>query len=114
MGMLERLRGPHELKRMTAPELETLAQEIRDELMRVIPRNGGHYGPNLGAVELTLALHRAFDSPRDRLFWDVGHQCYPHKLVTGRFHQFETLRQEGGLFGYPSPAESEHDPVYAA
>jgi 1-deoxy-D-xylulose-5-phosphate synthase len=112
--MLERLRGPHELKRMTAPELEALAQEIRAELMRVIPRNGGHYGPNLGAVELTLALHRAFESPRDRLFWDVGHQCYPHKLVTGRFQQFETLRQEGGLFGYPSPAESEHDPVYAA
>lgn len=91
-----------------------LAQEIRDELMRVIPRNGGHYGPNLGTVELTLALHRAFDSPRDRLFWDVGHQCYPHKLVTGRFHQFETLRREGGLFGYPSPTESEHDPVFAA
>jgi 1-deoxy-D-xylulose-5-phosphate synthase len=114
VGMLEHLRGPHDLKRLTAPELATLAQEIRDELMRVIPRNGGHYGPNLGAVELTLALHRAFDSPRDRLFWDVGHQCYPHKLVTGRFHQFETLRQEGGLFGYPSPAESEHDPVFAA
>jgi 1-deoxy-D-xylulose-5-phosphate synthase len=112
--MLEHLRGPHELKGMTAPELATLAQEIRDELMRVIPRNGGHYGPNLGVVELTLALHRVFDSPRDRLFWDVGHQSYPHKLVTGRFHQFETLRQEGGLFGYPSPAESEHDPVYAA
>lgn len=114
MGMLERLREPRDLKRLSAPELATLAEEIRAELMRVIPRNGGHYGPNLGAVELTLALHRAFDSPRDRLFWDVGHQCYPHKLVTGRFHQFETIRQEGGLFGYPSPAESEHDPVFAA
>ncbi len=114
MGMLEHLRGPHDLKRMTAPELAELAQEIRVELMRVIPRNGGHYGPNLGAVELTLALHRAFDSPRDRIFWDVGHQCYPHKLVTGRYHQFDTIRQEGGLFGYPSPAESEHDPVFAA
>ena len=112
--MLERLRGPRDLMQMSAAELAEVAREIRAELMRVIPRNGGHYGPNLGAVELTLALHRAFDSPRDRLFWDVGHQCYPHKLVTGRFAQFETIRQEGGLFGYPSPAESEHDPVYAA
>src|SRR5690349_760249 len=74
VGLLEHLRGPCDLKRLTPPELAALAEEIRAELLRVIPRNGGHYGPNLGAVELTLALHRAFDSPRDRLFWDVGHQ----------------------------------------
>ena len=114
MGRLAQLRGPRELKRLSAPALAALAQEIREELMRVVPRNGGHYGPNLGAVELTLALHRAFDSPRDRIFWDVGHQCYPHKLVTGRYDRFETIRQDGGLFGYPSPTESEHDPMFAA
>src|SRR5690348_15212968 len=114
MGILAQLRGPRELKRLSAPELAALAQEIREELMRVVPHNGGHYGPNLGAVELTLALHRAFDSPRDRIFWDVGHQCYPHKLVTGRYDRFETIRQDGGLFGYPSPTESEHDPMFAA
>ncbi|MCL4545598.1 MAG: 1-deoxy-D-xylulose-5-phosphate synthase [Chloroflexi bacterium] len=114
MSLLERVHGPHDLKGLSPSELTTLSKEIRAVLMRVIPRNGGHYGPNLGAVELTLALHRAFESPRDRLFWDVGHQSYPHKLVTGRINDFETLRQFGGLFGYPSPAESEHDPVFTA
>ncbi len=114
MSRLQQLQGPGDLKQMSADELGELAAEIRAELMRVVPCNGGHYGPNLGVVDLTLALHRAFDSPRDRLFWDVGHQCYPHKLVTGRAHAFETIRQEGGLMGYPSPTESEHDPAFTA
>ena len=114
MGLLEYIRGPQDLKALDAERLTDLALEIRETIMRIVPRTGGHYGPNLGAVELTLAVHRVFESPRDRLFWDVGHQSYPHKLVTGRAAQFETLRQFRGLFGYPSPEESEHDPVFAA
>jgi 1-deoxy-D-xylulose-5-phosphate synthase len=96
---------------MDPDELDTLAQEIRDFLVRSVSRTGGHLGPNLGAVELTLALHRVFDSPRDRILWDTGHQAYVHKIVTGRAGGFAGLRQKGGLSGYPSQAESEHDVI---
>ena len=109
MGRLESIRGPHDLRRLDPKELASLAEEIRDFLITSVSRTSGHLGPNLGAVELTLALHRVFDSPRDRILWDTGHQAYVHKLVTGRAAGFAGLRQKGGLSGYPSRAESDHD-----
>jgi len=111
VSLLETISGPEDLKRLSAAQLPQLAAEIRDELIEVVTRTGGHLGPNLGVVELTIALHRTFDSPRDRIVFDTGHQSYVHKLLTGRHPQFGTLRQRGGLSGYPSRAESEHDLV---
>jgi 1-deoxy-D-xylulose-5-phosphate synthase len=108
-NLLARLTGPSDLRELDADQLNQLAGEIRSFMVDVISRTGGHLSPNLGIVELTLALHRAFDSPTDRIIWDVGHQAYVHKLVTGRQDEFETLRQFGGLTGYPNRAESEHD-----
>ncbi|MCQ6252349.1 1-deoxy-D-xylulose-5-phosphate synthase [Streptomyces malaysiensis] len=108
MPFLENIRGPHDLKALTGEELEALAQEIREFLIKAVARTGGHLGPNLGVVELSIALHRAFDSPADRILWDTGHQSYVHKLLTGR-QDFSKLRHKGGLSGYPSRAESEHD-----
>jgi 1-deoxy-D-xylulose-5-phosphate synthase len=109
MGVLETVGGPADLKKLTDQQLTDLAAEIRDVLVETVSRTGGHLGPNLGMVEITLAMHRVFDSPRDRLVFDVGHQAYVHKLVTGRAPRFDTLRQQGGLSGYPSHTESEHD-----
>jgi 1-deoxy-D-xylulose-5-phosphate synthase len=111
MGLLEGLNGPRDLRSLDDHQLETLASEIRDELVRTCAPRGGHLGPNLGVVELTMAIHRVFDSPRDRVIFDTGHQAYVHKMLTGRASQFDTLRSEGGLSGYPSQAESEHDIV---
>ncbi|MFI5707782.1 1-deoxy-D-xylulose-5-phosphate synthase [Kribbella sp. NPDC051620] len=111
MRVLETVDGPADLKRMTDSQLRELASEIRDVLVETVSRTGGHLGPNLGMVEITLAMHRVFESPRDRLIYDTGHQTYVHKLLTGRAAKFDTLRQEGGLSGYPSQAESEHDVV---
>ncbi|MEU4771994.1 1-deoxy-D-xylulose-5-phosphate synthase [Micromonospora sp. NPDC023644] len=108
-GLLATVRGPQDVKRMSAEELDVLAAEIRDFLVAKVSRTGGHVGPNLGVVELTLAMHRVFDSPRDRLLFDTGHQAYVHKILTGRQTGFDKLRQRGGLSGYPSQAESEHD-----
>ena len=110
MRLLEQIQSPADLKKLTRAEMDTLATEIRHVVIQTVARNAGHLAPNLGVVELTLALHRVFDSPRDRIIWDVGHQSYPHKLVTGRFDRFDTLRQLGGIAGYPRRAESEHDP----
>jgi 1-deoxy-D-xylulose-5-phosphate synthase len=110
MGVLSSIRGPRDLKSLSADELDQLAAEIRGFLVDAVSRTGGHLGPNLGAVELTIALHRVFDSPADRIVFDVGHQAYVHKLLTGR-QDFSRLRQEGGLSGYPSRAESAHDIV---
>ncbi|MFK3980444.1 1-deoxy-D-xylulose-5-phosphate synthase [Micromonospora sp. NPDC050397] len=107
--LLATVRGPQDVKRMSAEELDLLAAEIRDFLVAKVSRTGGHLGPNLGVVELTLAMHRVFDSPRDRFLFDTGHQAYVHKMVTGRQDGFDNLRQRGGLSGYPSQAESEHD-----
>ncbi|MEU0567723.1 1-deoxy-D-xylulose-5-phosphate synthase [Nonomuraea sp. NPDC005983] len=107
--MLGSVKGPHDVKRLAAEELPQLAEEIRDLLIDACSRFGGHLGPNLGVVELTIALHRVFDSPADPIVWDTGHQAYVHKLLTGRATGFEALKQEGGLSGYPSQAESEHD-----
>ncbi len=111
MGHLDDLTGPADLRGLDDRQLKALAAEIRDFLVTKVSRTGGHLGPNLGVVELTLALHRVFDSPHDRLVFDTGHQAYVHKIVTGRAAGFDKLKQEGGLSGYPSQAESEHDIV---
>ena len=111
MGVLESITAPRDLRALDDDQLTSLAAEIRDALISQCSRTGGHLGPNLGVVELTLALHRVFDSPRDRIVFDTGHQAYVHKLVTGRAAAFGGLRQEGGLSGYPSQAESPHDVV---
>jgi 1-deoxy-D-xylulose-5-phosphate synthase len=111
MAQLDRITGPRDLSDLSDAELEELATEIRDFLVRKVSRTGGHLGPNLGVVELTLALHRVFDSPTDRIVFDTGHQAYVHKILTGRAAGFDQLRQQGGLSGYPSRAESEHDIV---
>jgi len=107
--LLESIRQPSDLRALTYPELDELAGEIRDFIVQAVAENAGHLGSNLGAVELTLALHRVFDSPQDAVLWDTGHQAYVHKIVTGRQAGFERLRQAGGLSGYPSREESEHD-----
>ena len=107
--VLEVIRQPSDLRGLTTPELEQLAAEIRDFVVAAVSETGGHLGSNLGAVELTLALHRVFDSPRDAILWDTGHQAYIHKIVTGRRGGFSQLRQAGGISGYPSREESVHD-----
>jgi 1-deoxy-D-xylulose-5-phosphate synthase len=109
--LLECINGPEDLKKFSQDQLTRLAGEIRDVLIETVTRTAGHLGPNLGVVELTIAIHRVFDSPKDKIVFDTGHQAYVHKLLTGRFAQFGTLRQRGGLTGYPSRAESEHDLV---
>ena len=111
MGLLESLHEPAYLRELSDEQLDTLASEIRDLLVTTCSRSGGHLGPNLGVVELTMAVHRVFDSPRDRVVFDTGHQAYVHKILTGRAADFTGLRTEGGLSGYPSRAESEHDLV---
>ncbi|MFC6153170.1 1-deoxy-D-xylulose-5-phosphate synthase [Nocardioides yefusunii] len=111
MGHLESIATPGDLRGLDAEQLTELAAEIREVLVTTVAKTGGHLGPNLGVVELTLGIHRVFESPRDRVVFDTGHQSYVHKLLTGRAGEFSTLRQEGGLSGYPSQAESEHDIV---
>jgi 1-deoxy-D-xylulose-5-phosphate synthase len=109
--LLECIKGPEDLKGLSQEQLSRLAGEIRDLLIETTVRTSGHLGPNLGVVELTIAIHRVFDSPKDKVVFDTGHQAYVHKLLTGRVAQFGTLRQRGGLTGYPCQAESEHDLV---
>ena len=106
---LERIREPADLRELSVDDLTELAGEIRDFIVAAVAENSGHLGSNLGAVELTLALHRVFESPRDAVLWDTGHQAYVHKLVTGRQSGFADLRQANGLSGYPSREESRHD-----
>ncbi|KRD22777.1 MULTISPECIES: 1-deoxy-D-xylulose-5-phosphate synthase [unclassified Streptomyces] len=110
MPLLTRIRGPRDLDRLSLEELDQLAGEIRTFLVDAVSKTGGHLGPNLGVVELTLALHRVFESPKDKVLWDTGHQSYVHKLLTGR-QDFSRLKMKGGLSGYPSQAESEHDVI---
>jgi len=110
-AILDGIHGPDDLKALDPSQLADLAQEIREFLIAAVARTGGHLGPNLGVVELTIALHRVFDSPHDVLLWDTGHQAYVHKLLTGRAGDFDRLRQAGGLSGYPSRAESGHDHI---
>jgi 1-deoxy-D-xylulose-5-phosphate synthase len=107
--ILDQIDSPQDLKELPADKLPALADEIRSLIIDVVSRNGGHLASNLGVVELTLALHYVFDSSRDKIIWDVGHQCYTHKILTGRKGRFSTLRQKGGLLGFPDRAESEHD-----
>ncbi|MDX3353647.1 1-deoxy-D-xylulose-5-phosphate synthase [Streptomyces sp. ME01-24h] len=110
MALLTRIKGPRDLDRLTPEQLVELAGEIRTFLVDEVSKTGGHLGPNLGVVELTIALHRVFDSPKDKVLWDTGHQSYVHKLLTGR-QDFSRLKSKGGLSGYPSRAESEHDVI---
>src|SRR5947209_1906598 len=107
--LLSQIASPADLHKLDEPQLDQLAQDMRDELVRVLSIRPAHFASNLGVVELCLALHLTFDFTRDRLIWDTGHQIYPHKLITGRFPQFDTIRTRGGLMGYPNPAESPYD-----
>ena len=109
-GLLNSLHSPQDLRALDPEQLERLSVEIRSFLIQNVSQTGGHLGPNLGVVELTVALHRVFESPRDPMIFDTGHQSYVHKLVTGR-QDFSGLRQKGGIAGYPQRSESEHDIV---
>src|SRR5215831_6652220 len=108
-AILPAITGPADLQRLSDPQLLQLAQEMRDELVRVLSIRPAHFASNLGVVELCLALHLTFDFSKDRLIWDTGHQIYPHKLITGRYAQFDSIRTRGGLMGYPNPHESPYD-----
>src|SRR5712692_10322818 len=107
--LLPGIHSPADLHKLSDGELVLLAQEMRDELVRVLSIRPAHFASNLGVVELCLALHLTFDFTRDRLIWDTGHQIYPHKLITGRYPQFGSIRTRGGLMGYPNPHESAYD-----
>jgi 1-deoxy-D-xylulose-5-phosphate synthase len=111
VGLLQGIGSPEDLRAVADEQLPLLAEEIRDFLVARVSATGGHLGPNLGVVEVTMALHRVFDSPHDVILWDTGHQAYVHKMLTGRLDGFERLRKEGGLSGYPSRAESAHDVI---
>ncbi len=108
-NLLESIQSPADLKNLPLDQLAPLAQEMRELIMTTVGTNGGHLAPNLGTVEICLALHRIFNFQTDRLLWDVGHQCYPHKLITGRFKNFKSLRKKGGVCGFPDPSESPYD-----
>lgn len=107
--LLSQIQSPHDLQSLTTGQLEQLAGEMREAMCQLLGTRSAHFASNLGVVELTLALHTTFDFSRDRLIWDTGHQIYPHKMVTGRYHRFHTIRTKGGLMGYPNPAESPYD-----
>ncbi len=109
MSLLDRIGSPADIRRLDPEELDVLAAEVRQRLVDVISQLGGHFAPGLGVVELTIALHYVFDTPTDRLVWDVGHQGYPHKILTGRNDRFPTIRQKGGLSGFLKRSESEYD-----
>ena len=109
MAILPGLQGPADLRGLSDTQLLELAEEIRRTIISTVAVTGGHLGSSLGVVEITLALHRILESPRDRIVWDTGHQAYPHKLLTGRYARFGTLRQLGGIGGFPRRSESEHD-----
>lgn len=113
MGVLETINGSADVKALSLPELYNLCDEIRAELLASVSKNGGHLASNLGVVELTVAIHNVFDSEKDRVVFDVGHQCYVHKLLTGRRNGFDTLRQDGGISGFPKPSESDSDAFIA-
>ncbi|MGZ7066483.1 MAG: 1-deoxy-D-xylulose-5-phosphate synthase N-terminal domain-containing protein, partial [Candidatus Aminicenantales bacterium] len=106
---LDSIKSPADVKKLSVQDLSLLAAEVRALILETVSKNGGHLGSNLGVVELTLALHYVFDSPKDKIIWDVGHQCYTHKILTGRKEQFAGLRRSGGILGFPCREESEHD-----
>ena len=107
--LLDQIQSPADLKNLPLDHLPALAQEMREVIMTTVGTNGGHLAPNLGTVEICIALNLVFNFPQDRMLWDVGHQCYPHKLLTGRYQRFETLRKKGGVCGFPDPSESPYD-----
>ncbi len=107
--LIEKIEGPQDIKKLSMPELKELAQELREIIIETVATNGGHLASNLGTVDLTIALHYVFNSPSDKIIWDVGHQSYAHKLLTGRFNAFSTIRQYGGISGFPKMSESPHD-----
>ena len=111
---LNKVNFPSDIKRLSIDELKILSEEIRKEMIEAVSTTGGHLGAGLGVVELTVALHHIFDTPTDKLIWDVGHQSYPHKILTGRKDKIKTLRQGNGLSGFTKRAESEYDPFGAA
>ena len=112
--LLDRVRQPSDLRNFSTEQLKQLASELRAETIGSVSLTGGHLGASLGVIELTVAIHAVFETPRDRVIWDVGHQAYPHKILTGRRDRMRTLRQEGGLSGFTRRAESEYDPFGAA
>ena len=112
--LLDRVNIPADLRQLAKEDLRQLADELRDEVIDAVGQTGGHLGSGLGVVELTVAIHYVFNTPEDRLVWDVGHQCYPHKILTGRRDRIRTLRQGGGLSGFTKRSESEYDPFGAA
>jgi len=107
--LLPKIRSPHDLQDLSPQQLEQLALEMREALCNLVSSRTAHFASNLGVVELCLALHKTFDFSHDRLIWDTGHQCYPHKMITGRYQQFGTIRTKGGLMGFPNPHESDYD-----
>ena len=113
MKILNQIQSPSDVKRLSEKELERLADQIREDIIETVSKNGGHLASNLGIVELTLALHRVFSFPADSLVFDVGHQAYAHKLITGRAGEFSTLRQSGGLSGFTNRSESDYDVMTA-
>src|SRR5579875_3526985 len=112
--LLDTVHSPADMRAMSVPQLRQLADELRSETIDAVSTTGGHLGAGLGVVELTVALHHVFDTPKDILIWDVGHQAYPHKILTGRRDRIRTLRQGGGLSGFTRRSESEYDPFGAA
>ena len=112
--LLDQIDYPSDLRRLKSGQLRQVADELRQEMIDAVSVTGGHLGAGLGVVELTVALHYVFDTPKDKLIWDVGHQCYPHKIITGRRERIRTLRQGDGLSGFTKRAESEYDPFGAA
>jgi 1-deoxy-D-xylulose-5-phosphate synthase len=108
-GVLHQIDSPADLRRLPRTDLPALAKELREFVLQTVSQTGGHLGSNLGTVELTIALHYVFDTPHDRIVWDVGHQTYPHKVLTGRRDRMHTLRQLGGIGGFPRRDESEYD-----
>ena len=113
-SLLDKINYPHDLRGFNKEDLPLIAEELRKELIDAVSTTGGHLGAGLGVVELTLAIHYIFDTPKDRLIWDVGHQAYPHKIITGRKDKIRTLRQGKGLSGFTKRSESEYDPFGAA
>ena len=107
--ILERIHHPQDLRELSRDELEPLAKELREYLLQSVSTSGGHFAAGLGAIELTIALHYVYDTPYDRLVWDVGHQCYPHKILTGRRERLGTIRKQGGLAPFPKRGENECD-----
>ena len=112
--LIKQINFPTDLRKFKKDDLKQISQELRDELIDVVSETGGHLGAGLGVVELTIALHYVFDTPKDKLVWDVSHQCYPHKIITGRRDKIKTLRKGGGLSGFTKRTESEYDPFGAA